>query len=67
MSFTYFKCDKKKLIGFFFLSLLSQTLNPNVIKPQDETSVLSAINSNIAGRDLAWNHFVANWEGLLKR
>lgn len=46
---------------------MSQTSNPLVIKPQDETSIISAVSSNAAGKALAWDFFVENWDGLLDR
>src|SRR3990167_10506420 len=47
---------------YFLLKLsLDISMDPAIIRPQDQSAVLSAVGANPLGRDLAWNFVQANW------
>lgn len=46
---------------------LQQSGNEQVIKKQDQTTVIAAVSSNQAGKILAWDYFVENWDMLVER
>ena len=46
---------------------MQQSSNEAVVKKQDQTTVIGAVSSNSAGKILAWDYFVENWDELLNR
>lgn len=47
--------------------MLKASADNNIIRKQDETSVISYVSSNPSGRKLAYNYMEANWKGLTER
>lgn len=45
---------------------LGYCLDPNKIRSQDATSVVSYISGNPIGKYLAWNFFRTNWDKLFE-
>uniref|UniRef100_A0A8C3WP81 Aminopeptidase n=1 Tax=Catagonus wagneri TaxID=51154 RepID=A0A8C3WP81_9CETA len=45
---------------------LSYTLNPDLIRKQDATSVINSIASNVIGQTLAWDFIQSNWKKLFQ-
>lgn len=47
--------------------LLSNSLNPSIIRSQDTVSVIASVAGNSFGRDLAWKFVKENWSTLNAR
>ena len=46
---------------------MKMSLDPNQIRKQDATGVISGIHGNPVGRDLAWTFVNSNWDTLFNR
>lgn len=47
--------------------MLKASANTNIIRKQDETSVIAYVALNSAGRRLAYDYLEENWQGLVER
>lgn len=54
-------------LSFNILSLLSKSADQNVVRNEDETTIIADVADNIYGRRLAFDYVDNNWDQLFKK